>query len=196
MGKYMETLIKKRISPQRWSHSLRVAEAAEKLALFWGFDPEKFWLAGILHDFAREIPLYELINIAAQAGHQILPEEKENPVVLHAPVGAFLVQRDLSITDPEILKAISHHTVGGCSMSFLDKIIFLADLIEPGRKWLGVDRLRKLAYQDINKAMLEALDGTIEYLRRTHQVIHPNTIKARKKIRAEILALRRWDRKV
>jgi predicted HD superfamily hydrolase involved in NAD metabolism len=169
-------VLKDKMTAKRWQHSLGVAETAKKLALFWGADPEKAWLAGIFHDYARELPKPQLIKIATAYGLPVLKEERDNPVVLHAPIGALLVKDDFNIKDEEILSAISKHTVGGESLTLLDKIIFLADLVEPGRNWPGVEKLRTMVYQDLKGAMKEALDGTIQYLKEQGRTIHPITL--------------------
>jgi len=174
---YIE-VVKDSMSSYRWEHSLGVAETAKELARFWGADPEKAWLAGIFHDFAREFPEDQLIKIAIEHGLSVLREEKANPVVLHAPVGAFLVREKFGITDPEILSAIAKHTVGGESLTLLDKIILLADMIEAGRDWPGVEKLRYMVYQDLDQTLKEALEGTIRFLKEKGQVIHPHTLVA------------------
>ncbi|HHT64393.1 MAG: bis(5'-nucleosyl)-tetraphosphatase (symmetrical) YqeK [Bacillota bacterium] len=171
-------VLKNSMTAERWLHSLGVAETAKKMAEFWGADPEKAWLAGIFHDYARELPYRQLMEIAQENGLDILDEERDNPVVLHAPVGAFLVKKDFSITDGEILSAISKHTVGGECLTLLDKIIFLADMVEPSRNWPGVDKLRAKVYQDLDQTMAEAIEGTIEYLQEKGCKVHPVTLKA------------------
>jgi predicted HD superfamily hydrolase involved in NAD metabolism len=168
-------VLKNRMSESRWQHSLGVAETARSLAGYWGADPEKAWLSGIFHDYARELPEPQLLKLAVEYGLPVLKVEKENPVVLHAPVGALLVQKDFGITDEEILSAIAKHTVGGESLTLLDKIIFLADMVEPGRSWQGVEKLRHLIYRDLDRTLIEALDGTIRYLQEHHQEVHPLT---------------------
>jgi len=185
MGQPMEIDIQEKMSPHRWRHSLGVAQTAKDLARFWGGDQEKAWLAGILHDYAREVPEDQLIKIALDHGLVLLDEERAHPVVLHAPVGALLVQHDLGIQDQEVLSAIAKHTVGGKSMSLLDKIIFLADMVEPERDWPGVEKLRSLIYRDLDGAMLEALNGTIQYLKKRKQAVHPLTLVTRDDIRGK-----------
>ena len=182
MKESMELLVKRKISPERWRHSLGVVETAVDLAIFWKCDPYKAKLAGILHDYAREIPEDLLITLAEKAGHLILEEERANPVVLHAPVGAFLAETELGIKEREVLNAISKHTVGGEPMSLLDKIIFLSDMIEPNRAWLGVEKLRKMVYNDIDRAMLDAIQGTVTYLNKRNLIIHPITLLTHKSL--------------
>ncbi len=93
-------------------------------------------------------------------------------------MGAFLVREKFGITDPEILSAIAKHTVGGESLTLLDKIILLADMIEAGRDWPGVEKLRYMVYQDLDQTLKEALEGTIRFLKEKGQVIHPHTLVA------------------
>lgn len=175
-------VVKAGMTNRRFQHSLAVAETAENLAGFWGADPENAWLAGIFHDYARELTEDQLLNFVLVHGIVILEEEKDNPVVLHAPVGAFLVQKEFGISDPEILSAIAKHTVGGKDLTLLDKIIFLADLIEIGRKWPGVEKLRGMVYQDLDQALKIALEGTIKFLKEKGQPIHPDTLATYKSL--------------
>lgn len=191
---YIE-LIKNHMSTYRWTHSLGVAKAAQELAEFWGENPEKAWLAGIFHDYAREIPTDELIKIALEYHLPLLKEDRANPVVLHAPVGAFLIKKELGVNDPEILSAITKHTVGGETLTLLDKIIFLADMIEENRDWPGVEKLREIVYQDIDYTLKEAIEGTMDYLREKGQKIHPltlvtyNSLKGEKNLTSHDIAL-------
>ncbi|MGI6066744.1 MAG: bis(5'-nucleosyl)-tetraphosphatase (symmetrical) YqeK [Bacillota bacterium] len=182
MKESMELLVKRKISPERWRHSLGVANIASELASFWQVNPHQAMQAGILHDYAREVPQEQLIILAQKSGHQLLEEEIINPVVLHAPVGAFLVETELGIKDREVLNAIAKHTVGGASMSLLDKIIFLSDMIEPGREWPGVEKLRKMVYNNIDRALLDAIQGTVEYLKERNLPIHPITLRTYKNL--------------
>jgi len=185
MDKELQALMEKRLSPRRWRHSLGVAETADRLAAHWGVDPRKAYLAGILHDYAREIPRETLPGIAEAYGCQVLEPEREHPVVLHATVGAILAERELGIDDPEVLQAIARHTLGAADMSILDKIIFLADVIEPNRDYDGVEELRHLAVTDLNQAMLAALDYNIAYFIKKQELIHPLTMVTRESIAKE-----------
>lgn len=171
--------VRQRLSPRRWKHSQGVAETAEKLAAYWGINPQKAYLAGILHDYAREIPRETFPDLLETFGGQVLSEERLHPVVLHATVGAYLAKRDLGIDDAEVLQAVSRHTLGGAEMTILDKIIFLADIIEPSRDWAGVEELRRLVFDDLNQAMLAALDYNIAYFEQKQELIHPLTMVTR-----------------
>lgn len=171
-----QTLLKDKLSSIRYLHSLGVAETAQKLAGHWGADQEKAWLAGMLHDYAREHTPEELLEIAINNGIKILEEERAQPVLLHAPVGALLVRQELGIQDQEVLDAIAKHTVGGVHLSLLDKIIYLSDIVEPNRDFPGVEKLRGEVYQDLDRALKHATEGTINQLTKNGRVIHPHSI--------------------
>lgn len=171
--------LSKRLSPKRLQHSIGVSQTAEELADLFGCDRQKAKIAGILHDLAREFPVDELLPRAQAFGIVVNDVEKAEPVLLHAPIAAKLAQRDFQIHDAEILQAIILHTTGGSQMSLLDKIIYVADMIEPSRSFLGLEELRTLAYVDLDKALLAALNQSIYYILDRGGLIHPDTIEAR-----------------
>ncbi|MGI6777564.1 MAG: bis(5'-nucleosyl)-tetraphosphatase (symmetrical) YqeK [Acetivibrionales bacterium] len=102
-----------------------------------------------------------------------------HPVLLHGPVGSGLAQRDYGISNRKVLDAISFHTTGRINMTMLEKIIFIADYIEPGRDFEGIEKIRTTAFNDIDAAMLIALDNSIRYIIYKGKLIHTNTIEAR-----------------
>ncbi|SHH20706.1 metal dependent phosphohydrolase [Thermosyntropha lipolytica DSM 11003] len=168
-----------RLSPGRFKHSLEVAREARRLAEKLGLDEEKAYLAGIVHDYAKGIAGDKLILLAEEFALLDDPIYREVPDLLHAPVGAFLVQKELKIEDPEILNAVARHTLGDIKMSTLDKVIFLADMIEPGRDFPGIERLRCLTERNLDQAMLYALESTICYCMEKGRIIHPRTVIVR-----------------
>ena len=172
-------ILEGRLSPHRLQHSLEVARSAAELARIYGEDPELSYKTGLLHDYAKGIPAPELIAMAA--AHDLIEDEieKKVPDLLHAPVGAHLLRVDLGITDAAVLEAVKVHTMGSLSMSRLDKIIFLADMIEPGRDYPGQSRLDCLARRDLDQAMLFGLDATIRYCIEQERILHPRTITVR-----------------
>ena len=95
--------------------------------------------------------------------------------LLHAPVGAYLVQKEVGITDPEVLAAISHHTSGRVNMTLLDKIVYLADYIEPGRSFPGVEEVRQLAKESLETALLQSVSNTLTFLIKNNQAVYPDT---------------------
>lgn len=172
----------KRLSPKRLSHSIGVSKTAEELAARFHYDTDKAKTAGLLHDLAREVPVNELLPRAQAFGIVVSDMERAEPILLHAPLGARLAQLEFGINDAEILQAIILHTTGGPNMKILDKIIYLADIIEPGRDFKGIIEIREMAEADLDKALLRALDQSIDYLIKRGGVIHPATIAARNEI--------------
>jgi predicted HD superfamily hydrolase involved in NAD metabolism len=124
------------------AHSERVAREAAALALRFGLEEGPAELAGLLHDYARGESDDSLLALAAELDVPVSPFEGEHPSLLHARVGAALVRRDLPGVGEAVLSAIEVHTVGGLPMSDLDKVVFVADTIEPGRSFPGVEDLR------------------------------------------------------
>ncbi|MCM0758307.1 bis(5'-nucleosyl)-tetraphosphatase (symmetrical) YqeK [Sporomusa sphaeroides DSM 2875] len=167
------------LSAKRFQHSLGVSQTAGKLAGRFGVDVQTARLAGLLHDCARNISSDSLLQKAEAFAIVMNDVERCQPVLLHAPVGAFLANTEYGVDDPDILAAIRLHTTGGRTMSTLAKIIYLADCIEPGRKFPGVDKLRRLADADLNAALLAAFDQSLYYVIEQGLLIHPATIEGR-----------------
>jgi predicted HD superfamily hydrolase involved in NAD metabolism len=163
-------------------HSIGVSKTAEQMAECFGCDKVKARMAGILHDVAREVPVDELLSRAQAFGIVVNDMEKAEPILLHAPLAAKIAQEKFQIHDVEILQAIFFHTTGGPHMSPLDKIIYLADVIEPGRAGSDLEELRVVAYIDLDKAMLMALDQSISYILARGGLLHPATIEARNEL--------------
>jgi len=172
----------KRLSPKRLRHSIGVSQTAESLAVRFDCDKEKARLAGLLHDLAREVPVNDLLPRAQAFGIVVCDIESAEPILLHAPLAAKMVQAEFGIDDAEIIQAIIVHTTGALNMTLLDKIIYLADAIEPGRSFEGADEIRKMAQTDLDKALLSALDQSICYIVKRGGLIHPATIAARNQI--------------
>ena len=174
--------LSKRLSPKRWQHSIGVSQTAEELAELFGCDLVKAKIAGLLHDLAREVPIDELLPRAQAFGIVVNDVEKAEPVLLHAPIAAKVAQMEFQIDDEEILQSILLHTTGGPQMSVLDKIIYLADMIEPSRHFLGLEELRGLAHHDLDKAMMSALNHSIYYILDRGGLLHSGTIAARNEL--------------
>ncbi|MDD2587108.1 MAG: bis(5'-nucleosyl)-tetraphosphatase (symmetrical) YqeK [Syntrophomonadaceae bacterium] len=172
-------IIKFKLSKNRFNHSVQVAEMARQMAETCGVDVDKAYLTGLLHDYAKGISSQELINIAGE--NNLIENEVDAliPDLLHAPVGALLLQQELGVADTEILQAVKYHTTGSTFMTTLDKIIYLADMIEPGRDFPGIERLRCLALRDFDTGMLFGLESTIRYCLDQARLLHPRTVAAR-----------------
>jgi len=175
-----EQIIKARLSPHRFQHCLGVAQAAMDLAELYGLDSDKAYLTGILHDYAKNLTIPQLL-LAAGQDQQIADEvEKQIPELLHAPVGACLLAEELRIKDEDILEAVRVHTLGSMTMSSLAKIIFIADMIEPNRDmYPDLERLRQLAHLNLDEAMLLGLESTIRYCLEDERLLHPRTVEVR-----------------
>ncbi|WP_238455557.1 bis(5'-nucleosyl)-tetraphosphatase (symmetrical) YqeK [Desulfolucanica intricata] len=170
-----------RIKKSRLQHCLGVKDIATEMARSFGADIKKAGLAALLHDCARDWTGADLLKKARLSGIPVTEVDEMLPELLHAPVGALIVKEEFGINDLEIIQAIKYHTTGDCNMSVLDKIIFVADLIEPGRKG-NLEEIRKLAFINLDDALLAAFDYTLKYIIRVGSVIHPQTIKARNTI--------------
>ena len=172
--------LQEKLSPKRYQHSLGVAKTAESLAKHYGADAQKAYLAGLVHDYAKEIPTEETLLLLREK-YAFFPDAMalRRPRLLHAPLGACMVQHRFGIYDPEVLDAIRYHTTGKANMSLLAKIIYIADFIEPNRSYPDVEKLREMAYEDIDKAILFAIDYTIRTLMDQQMVIHPDTMHCR-----------------
>lgn len=178
MDKIREKL-KSMISNERYNHSIGVQQTAIKLAAVYGADETKASIAGLVHDCAKGFSDYELIDAADKYGIETNDVTRSQPGLLHGPVGSYVARGAFSIEDEEILHAIWYHTTGCKNMSLLDKIIYIADYIEPGRNFPGVDQLRKCAFHSINEAVLTALNNTIKYVINKNQLIDMLTVEAR-----------------
>lgn len=171
------------LSQKRLQHSIGVSRTAESLAKRYHCDINQARLAGILHDCAREIPREQLWIKSRQAGISVDDAIfRAEPVLLHAPLGAVLAQRKYGVTDQEVLQAITSHTTGGRGMTLLAKIIYLADVIEPGRSFPGVDNLRNVAGKDLNQALFIAYDQSIKFILEKQGLIHPATVDGRNEL--------------
>ncbi len=166
------------ISEPRLRHTLGVEKTAVNLAGLYGADPEKVRLAALLHDIARDMKADELVRLVVNGSYNLDEKVYSNPVLLHAPAGAEIAKRDFKIEDPEILEAIRYHTTGRENMSIVSSIVFIADYIEPGRKFRGVKTARRLARKSIEKTLLYIYKSLIRHLVSNERYICIETIKA------------------
>lgn len=173
------TKLKSRLSETRFKHSVGVMTTAAKLAKHYGADVEKAKLAGLIHDCAKEIHPSKQLKQAENFGILLDEIERHETVLIHGPLGAFIAKKDFKIKDKEILRAVKIHTTGDKNMTLLDKIIFIADYIEPNRKFPGVDVLRKKVNEDLDLAIVTAIDSTISHVLDKGSLLHPKTVSAR-----------------
>lgn len=168
--------LKSKLDPMRYEHSLSVSFLCVGLAMRYGYDIGKAELAGLMHDCAKRFTDNELIARCQKHGLELTQEEQKVPAVIHAKYGAWLAKNKFGIRDEEILSAIACHTTGKPGMGMLDKILYIADYIEPRRdKASNLPRMRYLAFQDLDLAMYEILAGSLEYLEKKGSVTDPMT---------------------
>ena len=177
----MRRELQRRLKKSRFAHSIGVANTAVKLAEKFGVDVDKAYTAGLLHDCAREFENEQLPAEAAKRGIESGEVEKSMPLLLHAYIGAKMVQEIYGVDDAEIIQAIYRHTVGARDMTPLDKIIYFADMIEPNRDYPGVEELREFAEKSsaLDEIILKALDESIIFIVQKGTLLHPDTIAAR-----------------
>lgn len=177
----MRRELQSRLKKNRFAHSIGVANTAVQLAKKFGADEEKAYIAGLLHDCAREFENESLPDEARKRGIKIGEVEKFMPLLLHAYIGAEMARDVYGVDDEEIFSAIYRHTVGAKNMSALDKIIYFADMIEPNRDYPGVEKLRALpeTSDNLDEIILTALNESIIFVAQKNSPIHPDTIDAR-----------------
>ena len=169
--------LKDSISHKRYIHSIGVSDTAACLAMRYGYDIKKAHLAGLLHDCAKGLSVGDLFAAAKKSGMEISETERDNPELLHAKAGMTVAKDKYGIDDEEILGAICYHTTGKPEMTLLEKIVFIADYIEPNRTGIpSLDRLRAVAFNDIDVATAYVCRNSIQYLKRSSKLIDRITL--------------------
>ena len=171
--------LKKYLDEDRLWHTLGVMQMSASLAIRYDYPMERAQLAGLLHDCAKCIPAKKKLKICKDNKIPVTDFEREHTFLLHAKVGAWVAREKYGVTDPEILSAITWHTTGKEDMTMLEKIIYIADYIEPARnKAPHLTRLRKLAFTDIDECMDEILKDSMAYLSENPKTMDPMTEQA------------------
>lgn len=170
------TLIRSKLSADRFNHSLNVADSAKELALSYGADADKAYTAGLLHDVMKNASEEEQLGVLSEAGIELMPVERENKKLWHAIAGAAFVKFVMGIDDRDIIRAVRYHTTGRSGMSLLERIVYLADYISADRNYNGVEDMRRLCKSDSDEAILYALTFGIPDLVSKGRVIHPDSI--------------------
>lgn len=168
--------LKKSLDKDRYEHTKGVMYTAGCLAMANHYSIDKAMLAGLLHDCAKCLPTAEKIRICEEHHILMTSVELENPGLLHAKAGMALAEEQYGVTDPDILHAIKVHTTGEPDMSTLDKIIYIADYIEPLRKDAPhLDEIRQIAFDSLDQGVAEILYDTLHYLNGRKGSIDPTT---------------------
>ncbi len=186
--------LEQELNYKRFVHTLAVAGTASSLAMCYGMNIEKAELAGLLHDCAKCIDVRKMQKLCEKAGLEISPFEAGSGSLLHSKAGSVLAAEKYGCTDPDILNAIRYHTTGRPGMSLLEKIIFVADYIEPGRYTAkNLPEIRKMAFEDIDEALLKILYDTLVYLNSTGNTVDPMTQKTYDYYRQIMAEVNRYD---
>ncbi|MBQ9765816.1 MAG: bis(5'-nucleosyl)-tetraphosphatase (symmetrical) YqeK [Lachnospiraceae bacterium] len=163
--KEVETKLKDILSERRYMHTVGVVDTASEMAEIYGYDADKAKLAAVLHDLAKDYSSVAQLRKCKEAGIELSAVEEANTELIHAKLGAVLAKTEYGIDDDEICEAIKWHTTGKPDMKLLEKIIFVADYIEPGRdKAPNLDAIRKIARKDIDDAVYYIMRDTLYYL--------------------------------
>ncbi|MGB9812515.1 MAG: bis(5'-nucleosyl)-tetraphosphatase (symmetrical) YqeK [Thermovenabulum sp.] len=174
-----KSILQKELSKERYVHSIGVMETSINLAKKYGASENKAAIAGLLHDCAKDIPEEEQLKLAIEFGILLDDISATEKVLIHGPLGAKIVEIKFGIKDKEILRAIEIHTTGDENMSLLDKIIYIADYIEPNRNFPGVEDIRETTFNDLDEGVLKGLNSTIRYVLEKNSLLHPKTVAAR-----------------
>ena len=166
------------LSTKRFSHTLAVAAEARRLARIHGLDEDRAEMAGLLHDCAKCMPLKEMQRLAQENRLTDDPTLMESGSLLHAIAGAYVAEKEYAVSDPAVLDAIRYHTTGAPGMTRLDMAVWLADAIEPTRApYPLLEEVRALAETSLEKALIASMEGTLRYVRKKGENVHPATMR-------------------
>lgn len=164
------------LDSKRYEHTQGVAYTSAALAMRYGEDVQKAELAGLLHDCAKCLDNEKKIHICKKHNITISEAEFNNPFLLHAKVGGYLAKTKYKIDDEDIINAVLYHTTGRPGMSLLEKIVYIADYIEPGREHVSnLDEVRNLSFRDLDEALLQILEDILVHLKESKKEIDPMT---------------------
>jgi len=171
--------LKENLKPSRYEHTLGVAETAKKLAVLNGVDERKAEIAGLAHDVAKNLSKEDMLTIIKNNDIKLSLVEENNINLWHSIIAPIVAENKLDIHDEEILEALRWHTTGKEDMSALVKIIYIADMIEPGRSFEGLEEIRKATFENLDKGVYIGLTHSIKFLISKDLLLDENTIKAR-----------------
>ena len=170
--------IKLNLLNERYEHSVRVAETARMLALRFNLNADKAYIAGLLHDCAKDMNVDKLIATAIELGIEINEVQRQKPLkFLHPQIGAYIAKNQYGVNDKEILQAIRYHHEGSLDMTVFDKIIALSDMVEPNRSFADVNELRKILETNIDEAYFCAYKNIITNHIKINSFLEDNRIR-------------------
>ena len=173
--------IKERLKEHRYLHSIGVMEMAEKLAKHYNLDVKKARLIGLAHDIAKQMTWEEINKYIQEYGIELDEIERNNHQLIHAKIGADMCKRKYGF-DEQMTNAVLYHTTGHLDMDMMAKIIFIADKVEKTRDYEGVEKRRKLAFEDIDRAIIETINYTTKKCLEEGELVHPNSVMTRNKL--------------
>ena len=169
------------LTPFRYEHCVRTAKKAEELAIRWGYNPKIARIVGLAHDMAKDLKYEQYLQYAKENGISLSKEDELVKVHLHGIIAAKMCEKKYQFTK-EMCDAIAYHTTARDNMTLLDKIIYVADKIEEGREYEGIEELRILAMQNLDEAILESIQYSIIKCIKQQKYIHPLSIIARNEL--------------
>ncbi|MBN2739123.1 MAG: bis(5'-nucleosyl)-tetraphosphatase (symmetrical) YqeK [Spirochaetales bacterium] len=183
LKKQIKDYLKTHLSPKRYEHSIAVAKLSKKLAKKHGLPAKKAFLAGLLHDAAKELSEKELIKIATQDGLALDSDEKQRPTLLHGRAAAVLAQKNWGINDEMILQGIRDHIFGRPGMEPFSMVIYCADLLEPHRQFIKESLRQKVLSYDLEKMTLWVAEFIFRDLKKKGRRIVQSSLKMYKELK-------------
>lgn len=174
----MQEFLKKRLSKERYNHTMNVAKECRHLAKVYGADEDKAYFAGMVHDICKEDPREQQYDFAVKSEMGFCKEEAESWKVWHGVAGAYFLKTEFGVTDEDVLRAVRFHTVGRAGMSLLEKIVYLGDMTSEERDYSGVDIMRKTCLESLDKAMLYSVRYSVRKQLKRCAVIPHYTLEA------------------
>ena len=174
--------LKKYLDEDRYIHSIEVMNTSIELARLYGANEQKAAMAGLLHDCAKCLPYDKMMEMSFKYNADIDSIMLKEKALIHGPLGERMAKYIFAIQDLDILRSIKYHSTGRKDMTLLEKRIYIADYIEPGRSFSGVEKIRAKARVSLDEAILMTINNTIQYILSKGALIHPYTIDARNDI--------------
>lgn len=173
--------LSKKLKKDRYEHTIGVMYTSASLAMRYQEDLQAALTVGLLHDCGKYCSSEEQIALCEKKGIQLTESELQMPALVHAKLGAYLAEHNYGIQDRRVLDAILWHTTGHPDMTMLEKIVYIADYIEPNRKMIpGLTEIRDLVFQDIDQAICLCSKNTVEYLQASGKPVDPMSIETYK----------------